>query len=344
MPDLTGMPALDLAIGLSFVFLMLSLLCSAIQEAISALLALRASELQKGLRAMLLQTGGDQASSGATGGAGSDFVDLLYGKPLIRGVQKKTWWPAGRKDGRRMPSYISPRAFSLTLLDTIAPPLPADAPANYDLIANAETRLAATNLPSEVQETLTGMLKRADQDLDAFRAGVEEWFDDTMARVSGWYKRKTQIILVVIAAVVTLGLNANTLTIGERLWNDDALRASVVAQAVKETEGSERAKVQDAKARLEAAAKDVDGLQTLSVPIGWTDKKDDHRYIDSAPEALLGWLLTIIGLSLGAPFWFDALSRLSRLRSTGKPEQPLPASAFGKPGERVKKAATTDQG
>jgi hypothetical protein len=48
-----------------------------------------------------------------------------------------------------------------------------------------------------------------------------------------------------------------------------------------------------------------------------------------------GWLLTVLALSLGAPFWFDTLSRLSRLRGSGKPETPLPASGRGQPGERV---------
>jgi hypothetical protein len=43
-----------------------------------------------------------------------------------------------------------------------------------------------------------------------------------------------------------------------------------------------------------------------------------------------GWLLlTITAISLGAPFWFDTLGRLSRLRSSGKPETPLPATGSG---------------
>jgi hypothetical protein len=50
---------------------------------------------------------------------------------------------------------------------------------------------------------------------------------------------------------------------------------------------------------------------------------------------LLGWLLTILAISLGAPFWFDTLSRLSRLRSSGKPETPLPASGSGRANERI---------
>jgi hypothetical protein len=50
---------------------------------------------------------------------------------------------------------------------------------------------------------------------------------------------------------------------------------------------------------------------------------------------LSGWLLTILAVTLGAPFWFDTLGRLSRLRSSGKPETPLPATGSGKPNERI---------
>jgi len=124
-------------------------------------------------------------------------------------------------------------------------------------------------------------------DVDAFRRNLEAWFDDTMARVSGWYKRKAQWILAVLGVIIAIGLNANTLTMGERLWKDPAVRNAVVGQATR------------------------DGL-----------------------HAVFGWLLTIAAISLGAPFWFDTLSRLARLRGTGKPEAPLPTSGRGQPNER----------
>jgi len=50
---------------------------------------------------------------------------------------------------------------------------------------------------------------------------------------------------------------------------------------------------------------------------------------------LAGWALTILAISLGAPFWFDLLGRFSRLRASGKPETPLPATSSGKPNERI---------
>jgi hypothetical protein len=46
-------------------------------------------------------------------------------------------------------------------------------------------------------------------------------------------------------------------------------------------------------------------------------------------ERIIGWLLTIFAISLGAPFWFDVLNRFMNLRSAGKsPEEK------GKPPEK----------
>ena len=160
-----------------------------------------------------------------------------------------------------------------------------------------------------------------------------------MARVSGWYKRKAQLILCLIALVVTVALNANTLTMGERLWKDPAVRAAVVQQATSsdvtgQTPGS------TPKERLDNAADNVDSVAKLGVPLGWSKNHEDPRHVSltdlkSWVRVLGGWLLTFVAVSLGAPFWFDTLSRLSRLRNSGKPETPLPASGRGLPNERI---------
>jgi hypothetical protein len=83
--------------------------------------------------------------------------------------------------------------------------------------------------------------------------------------------------------------------------------------------------------KLTTAADDVDSVVKLGVPMGWGDNAMSHGFWLAVP----GWLLTIFALSLGAPFWFDALGRLSRIRSSGKPETPLPATGSGKSNERI---------
>src|SRR5687767_13765682 len=70
MPDLTGSSAVDVAIGLAFVYLLFSLLCSAIQEAIASIFDLRAATLEKGLR-NLLEDGGEAGKNGAPTAAGA---------------------------------------------------------------------------------------------------------------------------------------------------------------------------------------------------------------------------------------------------------------------------------
>ena len=42
---------------------------------------------------------------------------------------------------------------------------------------------------------------------------------------------------------------------------------------------------------------------------------------------LLGWLITALAATLGAPFWFDIISRLVPLRGSGKPPSPPTAPA-----------------
>jgi hypothetical protein len=78
----------------------------------------------------------------------------------------------------------------------------------------------------------------------------------------------------------------------------------------------------------------LDALRGVNVPIGWTAPHQqnavslDPRHVPAGfPQwllKLLGWTLTVAALAFGAPFWFDALGKLARLRNTG--DKPKPAT------------------
>jgi hypothetical protein len=337
MPDLTGFPALDVAIGMVFLFTLLSALCSGIQEAIASIFNLRAKNLEKALRNFL----NDPAKAGEDV---EDFAQKIYDHPLVRQlwrdgktrlrkVEKDASGKAvlaGKKTNERKPSYIPPRTFSLALFDIIAPALDENgkpkpgADVLDDMIASLSGKEGATpvDLPDDLKKGLLTLATEARGSIDKFRRGVENWFDDAMARVSGWYKRQAQLILMVIAIVVTGVLNVDSFLIADTLWKDQPVRAAVVSQAMKAA-GKPAPDGKD----LEKAADAVNGVKKLNIPMGWpNDKKPkagEKQRKDPRSFTLRkvpGWLVTWLGLMLGAPFWFDLLKRLVQMRGTGAPE------------------------
>jgi hypothetical protein len=335
MPNLTGNAALDVAIGLAFVFLLFSVLCSAVQELIAGVLDLRAATLEKGLRNLLDDPGGKTGGapakplpdppggSQAVGGQATEppqevrLSDQVLGHGLVRTLYKDSHVLFRRK--RRGPSYIPAPVFARSLLDLVAPDSTA-----ADPLSAVHQAIGKADLPPATKNALLALVKDAGSDRDKLRAAIEHWFDATMDRVSGWYKRKTQIIICVLSALVTIGLNVNTVTIADRLIHDDTLRAAVATQAVGATANSGGSATSATSSDLQKTVTAIEGVQRLGLPIGWNKQAGDPARVDLSGHpgrTLIGWLLTFLALSLGAPFWFDALSKLAGLRNAGaKPE------------------------
>ena len=58
-------------------------------------------------------------------------------------------------------------------------------------------------------------------------------------------------------------------------------------------------------------------LSNTSLPFGWADEKIQEPESLYILKKIGGLLLTIFAVSLGSPFWFDVLNKLSNLRSSG---------------------------
>jgi hypothetical protein len=312
--------AIDVALGLVFVFFLLSITCSAIQEFVATVLNWRAAFLEEALRRLL---GGHPQSILS--------FDTFLMHPLIR---QKAPESKGVRRTRALPSYLAPGTFALTVLDTLVPAGGANDPPRGDVLADARTVIA--QLPDEdLRRSLLALLDDAGGSVERFRHNLETWFDNTMARASGWYKRRTQWVLLVIALVVALALDADSLQIGRALWRDDVLRAAVVQQATVAAQQDKAKATEIGTGNANDVAKAVQRVKGLDIPIGWSFASGDPR----KPVGVAGWigkllglLVTTLALSLGAPFWFDFLGKVSRLRGTGaKPPGPAsqPATSGG---------------
>lgn len=282
-----GSTILDVAIAIVFIYLLVSLVISAINEFIAALLKSRAKNLSKGIQALLQ----DPSQAG--------WVARLYQHPLIQSLS-----PPNSK-----PSYIPSRTFALALLDLIAP---ATMDGNRTL---ADLKAGMVNLPQPLQRTLTNLLDEAQHDVERLKTQIEIWFNNGMDRASGWYKRKTQWIQFFLGLSLVILLNIDSVHIGRTLFAvNSPLRASLVESAksfVAQPGGTNR------------PMKDVvEAISTASLPIGWTEVPKRDQWLTIA----LGWLITAFAVSLGAPFWFDLLNKFINVRASGKAPEEEPKS------------------
>jgi hypothetical protein len=272
----------EVALGLSFLYFILSLMCSALNEVIAGVAALRARTLVKGVRHLL----------------GSDVeADRFYAHPLVESLYRP----------RRKPSYIPPDVFALAVVDLYVPQVLQDEPA----------LIVAAGTTDRLRRTLELLWREAEGDVVAFRNNVEKWFNDTMERVSGWYRRQAQIFLFVFALLISIGMNVNTVGIAQRLWTDAPLRAAVAGSAATVSPpptGPTPVPVTDGLQRLND---DYRRLEASRLPLGWAaDNRPSAWWVGAG-----GWGLTVLAISLGAPFWFDVLTRAAKLREAGpKPE------------------------
>jgi hypothetical protein len=300
VPSVTGDPAIDVAIGLAFFFFLLSIVCSSVNEAIATWLKLRAGTLEAGIRSVL----------------SDDKTKAFYENSRITALFTNTVVPWTSK---KKPSYIPSSAFALTLMDTVAPP--AEGGTSDDLISRARQAVdrmtrAADPREEKILVILQDALDEAGADRDKFRAAIEKSFNDVMDRVSGWYKRRSQLIMFVIALALAAGINADAYAFGQRLWKNDALRSAVVAQATKATGTSADCGGTQNNGSLETAANCIDSVKQLALPIGWTHASSPHDVPHGVAKAF-GLLVTAFAVMLGAPFWFDFLGKVSQLRSSG---------------------------
>ena len=231
---------LDVAVGLVFLYLLLSLICSAVNELIEAKLRMRAKDLEQGLRELLYDLDG------------TGLVKKLYEHPLVFGPYQ-TRSPSCNFVVAEKPSYIPARNFALALMDIISPARgsaisgAAFATVLPSSLSDTQTALTsslrqaiaqpATENPlsqnRNIQQALLALVDAAGNDINQARENIENWFNSAMDQVSGWYKRRTQRIILGLGLAVAIAVNADTISLARSLSMDIAMRGSLAAAAVR---------------------------------------------------------------------------------------------------------------
>src|SRR5512145_926706 len=87
--------------------------------------------------------------------------------------------------------------------------------------------------------------------IEEFQNAVSEWFDDTVARGSVWYKRRMQRIGIVCGFLLAIVLNADTIGLSNALWHNAMLRESMLQAAQTSASQEQLASGEQAQQQLE---------------------------------------------------------------------------------------------
>jgi hypothetical protein len=307
---------LDIAFGLILIYFILSLIASEIQEIFATLLQWRAKHLREAIANLL----------------SGDLTDKLYQTPLIASLSQ-----AAKGRSKRGPSYVPSELFATALIEVLQREINFD---NADNLDDFMAKVQASELPGYIKPNLAALAKRAkpkvkatEQHFQQLHREIANWFDHSMERASGVYKRNAKGVAFLLGLAIAIVANADTVHIVNSLSQESTLRSTVnqVADRVvaQNTEAISCLEAAEARAQkrecLSSVREDVNFvLNNLStLPFGWDLSEPlQNQFVPfnfkNTVEVVVGWLLSAVAISMGAPFWFELLNKVVNVRNSGK--------------------------
>jgi|HubBroStandDraft_5_1064220.scaffolds.fasta_scaffold139297_2 hypothetical protein len=336
---MSSIPILDLVAGMVFFYFLLSLISSSAVEMILTGLNCRAKMLGKWLTDTFKQPV-PQPGRGTV--------------PLAKAIMNHFAITALSAEDKST-SYIAPANFATALLERISfdPANITNIPKTIDDYITALQNTKA--LPEELQRVFLGFAIEARNtfaalsvktvgEIDLFKAKIGTWFDSNMDRVGGSMKKRySRPFTFLVAAVVALSLNADSINMAKYLYNNPEARAKIAASAYEAVHNDEfkkqvdnfQATHQELKADTGITLEQIQdtiavrwkqmniakaALEENSVPLGWS--ADEYNESPSKVVFVLrkfaGLLFTFFAVIMGAPFWFQILNKIANLRGTGE--------------------------
>lgn len=226
-------------------------------------------------------------------------------------------------------------------------------------------KVLARRAESRIQQVGTQVQQVGDE-IAHLRTEVEFWFDRSMDRASGVYKRNAKGFAILLGFVLAAATNSDTFHVFSRISNDEKLRQVIVQNAtiISQNPNLQQGDLNKIREQTDKA------LKVIPLPIGWNPTIIKQQLNCSDPDTqqanntqlkqpdnewnsiakcnsksflnpfgvpgkiigmmlasffwngaimLAGWLVSGIAIAMGAPFWFDLLSKVVNVRNTGKP-------------------------
>ncbi|OKH12734.1 hypothetical protein [[Limnothrix rosea] IAM M-220] len=212
------------------------------------------------------------------------------------------------------------------------------------------------NVPDNLMDSMAAIADQTQAKIDdveasltEFKRGVEDWFNKGMTRANGVYKRNAKGFAFILGVLIAVSANVDTFYVVNQLSQDSVLREMIATQA--SNINFEAGTPEDRAALQNPNSPEI---EDLDLPIGWSPdnqsqqtlyrlgikeaKEDQYQTVDPTTgeakvqniekfsllkrslgwvKQCLGWLISGIAISMGAPFWFELLNKVVDVKNTG---------------------------
>lgn len=326
---------LSIVITLAFIYLLVAIMVTGINETFFTLRRQKAKQLEKFL---------------------SNFFFDKEWKKIFSKFKDSPYIQVLKKDAESFPAAIPASIFAKTVIGIISD-------GKYD---HKTLKSKVTNKPCEekgglfkLMDSWLAQYEKEDDAIGKIESNLENIFNNSMERLTGWYKRFAKILSFIIGLIICIMLNLDTINITNRLWKNKDQADKIASFAVdmtknlgkdstgtivfKPTSGDQvvvqtkdsLVKTQVTIRKDSATADSVNMMVPLrmiersykvvsdsGIPMGWS-KENVPDTSKGFWEGLVNWLLKILGIlitafavALGAPFWFDLLTRITPLKKS----------------------------
>ncbi len=297
------MAILEVIVGMIFTFMLLSLLGTTFNELVSAWRGWRGFYMEEALKRLLEFRDNPEVFHKFKQNA--MFRQLMQHKAPLRVSQA--------------PAYLSAANFSSILSNVLKK--------KNEAVQSADDFLQGLPEESQLRQVLEQFKEEGHTSVEAFKSRLQAWFDDVMYQSSGWYKRHLQFVTFFVGLGIAGILNADSFQIYQNLNANAVNRQKLAALATAFSNNNQTLPAPASPTDTVANGEKKNPINTFLntaefketsniLGLGW---QPNDLFV--SPKAwllrVLGWFITALAISLGAPFWFDVLKKIITIQSTG---------------------------
>ncbi|MEA5521680.1 hypothetical protein [Limnoraphis robusta] len=316
---------ISIAISLSFIYFVLSLITSEIQEVIASVLKLRA----KNLKEFIIHLIGESENKDNL-----KITKKLYNKYLTTTSKSQSDYQ------EKIPklTYISPNQFANSLIGILREELKLNNKEEdyLDDLTKVADKIKESPLPEKLKNEIIIVLRNAnakvvepEKKFETLQQEIETWYQNSTEYASRLYQKKAIILSRVVALLLVIMFNIDTVNIIDHLSKSEVLSSTFSSTVMGVIQSSDRSdycsendETLDFKTCMEGIEDEVktilDRVDNLPIGWNWSDPwKEQFTPLNSGNviNAVTGWIISAIAISMGAPFWFDILKKLTRIKS-----------------------------